>query len=72
VASQNGGPNEFVWQDVTGVKVFANEGSVSWGIARLLRDPEFARWLGHNGRVAAESVFSWDVIAAQVEEVYRY
>lgn len=72
VASQNGGPNEFVWQDVTGVKVFANEGSVSWGIARLLRDPEFARWLGHNGRVAAESVFNWDAIAAQVEEVYRY
>jgi glycosyltransferase involved in cell wall biosynthesis len=72
VASQSGGPKEFVWHEVTGIKVDANESSVAWGISRLLQEPEFGRWLGHNGRVAAESVFSWDSIAAQAEEVYRW
>ncbi|MFH0809313.1 MAG: glycosyltransferase family 4 protein, partial [Pseudomonadota bacterium] len=71
VASQNGGPGEFIWHEVTGIKVHPTEGSVSWGLARLLRDPAFAHWLGHNGRIAAESVFTWDSIAAQVEDVYR-
>jgi len=71
VATENGGPGEFVWHEVTGLRVYATEESLAWGIDRVLGDPGLARWLGHNGRIAAESAFSWDSIAMQAEEVYH-
>jgi glycosyltransferase involved in cell wall biosynthesis len=71
VASQQGGPNEFVWHNVTGLKVFPNVDSVGWGIGTLFTNFEWARWMGANGRRAAETVFTWDAIAEQTERCYQ-
>ncbi|MCK5082725.1 MAG: glycosyltransferase family 4 protein, partial [Candidatus Omnitrophica bacterium] len=70
IASSNGGPSEIVWHDVNGYKVYDNPESVSWGIGTLFSDFDYARWMGQNGRIAAESVFSWDIIADEVLTVY--
>jgi glycosyltransferase involved in cell wall biosynthesis len=71
VVSQNGGPNEFVWHRVNGLKILPQPESVAWGIDMLLNDIERARWMGHNGRVAAEVGFTWDAIADRTLSVYR-
>ena len=71
VASQNGGPSEFIWHNITGLKVYATPDSVGWGIGTLFTNFEWARWMGANGRRAAETVFGWDNIAAKTEECYR-
>jgi glycosyltransferase involved in cell wall biosynthesis len=71
VATQNGGPDEFVWHRVNGLKIFPQPESVAWGIDTLLSDFERAEWMGHNGRVAAEIGFTWDAIADRTLSVYR-
>ncbi|MCM8823311.1 MAG: glycosyltransferase family 4 protein [Candidatus Omnitrophica bacterium] len=71
IASSNGGPSELIWHDVNGYKVYPHYDSVAWGIGTLFSDFEHARWMGRNGRVAVETVFSWDVIADQVLMVYN-
>ena len=48
VASKNGGPNEFVWHMVTGLKVDAIPDSIAWGLGTLFTDFEWARWMGRN------------------------
>ncbi len=70
VASSYGGPSEIVWHEVNGLKVYPNHDSVAWGIGTLFSDFEHARWMGRNGRVAVETVFSWDIIADEVLTVY--
>lgn len=70
IASVNGGPSEIIWHDVTGLKVNANPDSVAWGIGSLFCDFEHGRWMGRNGRIAAETVFSWDTIADETLSVY--
>ncbi len=70
VSTQNGGPNEYVSHEVNGLKVYANPDSVAWGIGTLFHDFEWARWMGRNGRVAAETRFSWDAVAEKVAEIY--
>jgi glycosyltransferase involved in cell wall biosynthesis len=70
VATSNGGPSEIVWHDVNGLKIYDNPESVAWGIGTLFSDFEHARWMGRNGRIAVESVFSWDTIADEVLAVY--
>jgi glycosyltransferase involved in cell wall biosynthesis len=37
----------------------------------MFSDFEWARWMGRNGRVAAETAFNWDAIADQTLSVYR-
>ena len=71
VASENGGPSEFVWHDVTGFKVYPNPNSIAWGIGSLFADFEHGRWMGRNGRIAVETGFSWDIIADQTLHVYN-
>jgi hypothetical protein len=44
---------------------------VGWGLGTLFTNWEWARWMGRNGRIAAESGFSWDRIAEQTENCYR-
>jgi glycosyltransferase involved in cell wall biosynthesis len=44
---------------------------VATQILRLLRDPALAAGIGGSGRVFVESHHDWDVIAAQLESVYR-
>ena len=70
VATSNGGPSEIVWHDVNGLKINDNSESVAWGVGTLFSDFEHARWMGRNGRVAAETVFAWDTIADEVLTVY--
>jgi glycosyltransferase involved in cell wall biosynthesis len=71
VVSQNGGPNEFVWHDVNGLKIYPDSGSVAWGVSRLLGDRPRARWMGRNGRMAAEVGFTWDAIADRTLSAYH-
>jgi glycogen synthase len=67
----NGGPSELIWHDVTGYKIFPTPESIAWGIGTLFKDFEHGRWMGHNGRKAVETVFSWDTIADQTLAVYN-
>jgi len=71
VASQNGGPSEFIWHGITGLKVYATPDSVGWGLGTLFTNFEWGRWMGGNGRRAAETVFSWDTIAEKTEQCYQ-
>ena len=70
VASKNGGPDEFVWHEVTGLKIHPTAESVAWGIGTLFTNFDWARWMGQNGRVAAEAAFSWDSVADQALQLY--
>lgn len=70
VSTINGGPAEFVWHEVNGLKVYAHPDSIAWGIGTLFTNFEWARWMGHNGRLAVESAFSWDTIADRALEIY--
>ena len=71
VASRNGGPGEFVWHGVNGLQIYPQVDSVGWGLGTLFQDFERARWMGRNGRIAAETVFSWDKIADTVLQCYQ-
>jgi glycosyltransferase involved in cell wall biosynthesis len=66
------GPAEFVWHDVTGLKVYPNEASLVWGLERILRDREFGAWMGQNGRVAVDDAFTWDAVARKLCDVYHH
>jgi glycosyltransferase involved in cell wall biosynthesis len=70
VASQNGGPSEFIWHNVTGLRTYATPESIGWGLGTLFTNFEWARWMGANGRKAAETAFIWDRIANQTERCY--
>jgi glycosyltransferase involved in cell wall biosynthesis len=70
VATENGGPSEFVWHEVTGLKIKDREASIAWGVNRLLNSPGWAAWMGRNGRVAVETAFSWASIALKTEQAY--
>ena len=70
VSTVNGGPDEFVWHEVNGLKVYANPDSIAWGLGTLFTNFEWGRWMGRNGRIGAETAFSWDTIADQVLGVY--
>jgi glycosyltransferase involved in cell wall biosynthesis len=71
VTTKNGGPAEFVWHDVTGLHINDYPGSVAWGIGSLLSEMDHARWMGRNGRIAAETAFAWETIADSVLKVYQ-
>lgn len=70
VASQNGGPGEFIWHNVNGLKVYPTVESIGWGLGTLFTNFDWARWMGSNGRRAAETAFNWDSIAGKTEECY--
>jgi glycosyltransferase involved in cell wall biosynthesis len=71
VSTINGGPAEFVWHEVNGLRVFDNPESIAWGLGTLFTNFDWARWMGHNGRIAVETAFCWDNIANQVVDVYH-
>jgi len=70
VASENGGPSEFIWHNVNGLKVYPNANSIGWGLGTLFTNFEWARWMGTNGHRAVESAFTWDIIAQKTEQCY--
>jgi glycosyltransferase involved in cell wall biosynthesis len=51
--------------------VHANPDSIAWGLGTLFADFEWGRWMGRNGRIAAETVFTWEAIADQTLAVYQ-
>ena len=69
IATVNGGPNEFLWHEVNGLKIYPIPDSVAWGLGTLFTDFERARWMGRNGRIAVEQAFNWDMIGDQVMSV---
>ena len=71
MCTKRGGPAEFVWHDVNGLQIDDNPDSVAWGLGTLLADTQRGCWMGRNGRVAVDAVFSWDCIAEQTEAVYQ-
>lgn len=71
VATSIGGPAEFVTHAHNGWKVHPDVDSIGSGLAALLADVEGARQMGVNGRLDAESLFTWDVAAAETEKVYQ-
>ncbi len=71
VVSNAGGLPEVVQNEVTGLVTLAdNPDSLAEGILHLLYDPEFARHLAENAFARVQTVFDWDVIAAETEAVY--
>jgi glycosyltransferase involved in cell wall biosynthesis len=71
VASESGGPNEFIWHNFNGLKIYPNTNSVGWGVGTLFTNFDWARWMGANGRETVESAFTWDIIAEKTEQCYR-
>jgi glycosyltransferase involved in cell wall biosynthesis len=70
IATKNGGPDEYVWHEVNGLKIHPHPESIAWGVGTLFTNFEWARWMGGNGRTAVETVFNWDTVADQVLAVY--
>lgn len=70
VATNHGGPGEFVWHNVNGFKTYGHAESIAWGIGHLFSNFEHARWMGRNGRIAVETSFCWDHIGDEVIESY--
>jgi len=71
VVTQNGGPSEFVCNDVNGLKIEPKPDSITWGVCSLFSDFERARWMGRNGRKTAVERFTWDIIVEQTLDVYK-
>ena len=69
VATVNGGPNEYLWHEVNGLKIYPTPDSAAWGLGTLFTDFERARWMGRNGRFAVEQAFNWDVIGDKMLSV---
>ena len=71
VATEIGGPKEYVNHEYDGLKIFPRVDSVVWGIDRIFSDFERARWMGNNGQKEVLNHFSWDTISAQTIQVYQ-
>jgi glycosyltransferase involved in cell wall biosynthesis len=71
VVTENGGPRYITSHGEDGFVVYANPQSICWGINTIFGDFEHGRWMGERGRIKAAYGFSWDVVASQVEGVYR-
>jgi glycosyltransferase involved in cell wall biosynthesis len=71
IATHNGGTREIISHGTDGLLVYDNPPSITWGINEIFGNFPRARWMGERGRVKAAFSFSWDVIAAETEDVYR-
>ncbi len=72
VATNTGGPREFIWHDINGFLVECNAQGLAHGLGSLLADHDHCRALGRNGRVAVEDRYNWDNVAAYTEGVYEF
>jgi glycosyltransferase involved in cell wall biosynthesis len=71
ISTHGTGAGEIIWHEVTGLRVYQSPNSIAWGIKRIFSDFEHARWMGKNGRKAAETAFSWDRMAKEMLKVYE-
>jgi glycosyltransferase involved in cell wall biosynthesis len=71
VVSDAGGLPEVVDADVTGTVTWLNNpDSLSWGILRVLHNPELAQELADAAYERVRTVFNWDRIGGETYEVY--
>jgi glycogen synthase len=70
LVTKNGGPPEFVIDNVNGLYMDLNPESAAMGIIEILDDQEKATRMGSNGHKSL-NMFKWDVIAEQTETVYN-
>ena len=70
VVTRCGGPAEFVRNHQTGFTVEPDQEEIRRGLAEALGDPSRADQMGQNGRREAEVRFTWEVIAAQTDQLY--
>jgi len=71
IATDIGGPKEYIRHEVDGLTISPCVDSVAWGIERVLADFEWGRCMGSNGRQALEQRFNWDEISEQTLAVYK-
>lgn len=72
VVSNAGGLPEVVEHDVSGTVTYCGDpDSLAWGILRVLRNPGYAHVLADNAYNRVKTIFNWDRLAGQTEEVYR-
>ncbi|MEM7825266.1 MAG: glycosyltransferase family 4 protein [Candidatus Aenigmatarchaeota archaeon] len=71
IATHGTGAGEIIWHEVTGLRVYQAPNSIAWGIKYIFSNFEKARWMGANGRKAAEEAFNWDKIADFTLQVYK-
>lgn len=72
IASSNGGPGEFVWHEVNGLKVHPDPQPIAWGLGTLFTNFDWARWMGANGRRGVDTAFTWDAVADHILAVYHH
>jgi len=70
VALRVGSVGEFIMDETTGLLVEPTPAAVARGVLGLFADFDRLRWIGRNGRVAAETAFRWDTIAEQTLAAY--
>ncbi len=70
VASRVGGAAEPVLDGTNGFLVSLDPEAVAAAIHGLFEDFDHLRWMGRNGRVAAETAFTWDAVARQTLAAY--
>eukprot|EP01053_Blabericola_migrator_P002357 Blabericola_migrator_1__2356@NODE_165_length_12243_cov_242_656784_g143_i0_p1_GENE_NODE_165_length_12243_cov_242_656784_g143_i0NODE_165_length_12243_cov_242_656784_g143_i0_p1_ORF_typecomplete_len1430_score309_28Glycos_transf_1/PF00534_20/1_1e40Glyco_trans_1_4/PF13692_6/9_9e30Glyco_transf_4/PF13439_6/6_7e03Glyco_transf_4/PF13439_6/2_8e26Glyco_transf_4/PF13439_6/1_2e04Glyco_transf_4/PF13439_6/1_3e04Alphaamylase/PF00128_24/3_7e24Glyco_trans_4_4/PF13579_6/5_3e03Glyco_trans_4_4/PF13579_6/1_8e20CBM_48/ len=70
IATTCGGPRDFVSPNRDGVLVDPNPGSIAWGVCETLKNFEHTRWMGVQGRLKAENLFTWDQIGTQTRDIY--
>lgn len=70
VVTTHGGPREFVRDQETGWVVDPGRLSLGWALGAALLDDVNAGRIAANGRVEAETRFSWEAVARQVRSVY--
>jgi glycosyltransferase involved in cell wall biosynthesis len=71
VATEAGGLGENIQNFENGILVQRSPESIAWGINYIIDDPGGVRYLGENGRNAAETYFNWDNIARMTVDVYK-
>lgn len=72
VVSEVGGLREVVQHGETGITIYPGSvESCAWGIVHTLQHPEWAAMRVANAYRKVETVYSWDTIASQTEDVYR-
>ncbi len=64
-------PSEFLLDGINGLVAQDNAELLARSIISLLHDPDQMRWMGRNGRVAAETAFTWAESAKRLLRAYN-
>ncbi len=71
VVSDTGGLPEVVSHDETGIVTLANDpNSLTWGILKVLKNPDYCQYLVKNAYKSLSERFNWEDLAKQTVNVY--